>query len=267
MNTKKVKIYYLGGGNSTDVTVVCRAHLQKMQSLGYQTEVYDTPGHGSQLSTITNIDSWAQHVFEHITLQEDKEDKIFLFGVSLAGHIVFRVARLFQQHGKTVFPIVQGSPPKTFDLNVSEPLYIPLTEELKRAFPLLAKDHFTYEDAKLFVECQFTKEFVHDHPELIAECIQSAKNTKLRGEFVSSLFSSNFDEMAAVIDHPQPFLIIHGADDAGVNLKYLNIIPTQNLYKNKVHVLSGGHQLASSNPDQFTQLITDFIEDCIVTLH
>lgn len=262
--TNKVKIYYLGGGNSTDVTVVCRAHLAIMQSMGYQTEVYDTPGHGSQLSTIADIDAWSQHVYEHITSQEAKENnKIFLFGVSLAGHIVFRVARLCQEHGKKVYPIIQGSPPKTFDLNLSEPQYIPLTEELKRAFPLLAKDHFTDEDAKLFVECQFTKEFVQDHPALIAECIESAKITKLRADFVTSLFGSKFDEMAAVIDHPQSFLIIHGADDAGVNPKYLNIIPTKNLYKNKIHVLPGGHQLAASNPDEFTQLISEFIEDCI----
>lgn len=260
-------VFYLGAGNSTNTDHIGRKHLDLMRRAGYSPIVCDPPGHGAQSSTQENIDLWAVEMATTIRVLAPHQKHIFLVGVSLGGHVVFRVAAELRRLGySNVFPIVQGSPPAAKH-PTREPPYEPRTDKLRQAFPLLAKAEFTEEEARLFVECQFTDDFVAEHPDEIKGYVADAMKTTLRDKFVPSLFESTFDEMAAVSAHTQqqPYLVIQAADDAGVNPKYLDLIPKEALYKQAVQVLPGGHQLMPSEPEAFTNLVLEYIKHCRTT--
>jgi hypothetical protein len=215
MNNESL-VLFLGGGNSTDAEVAFREVINILKN-DVPCEVYDMPGHGNWLKSFSgefdqdllHIQTWAQHVFDMIANM--KYTNVFIVGVSLAGHIVYRIMDLYTKNriGPRIFPIVQGSPPSSLNPEyIKTPQYIPKSDLTKRSMAYLAKDKFSYEVASEFVRCQFPLDYEKDHPDIIEEFIQNAMCAKYLENFVGSLFGEMYDELKVIENYPFPILMM-----------------------------------------------------------
>jgi surfactin synthase thioesterase subunit len=264
MNSTKSLLICVGTGNSTNQNTVLSnfVSLLDQMNIGIDIDFHEMPGHGKQDTQITDINDWASELFQRILKYSHKN--IFILGISLGGHIVYRIMDLYNKSteaksNKYIFPIVQGSPPSGLE-NI--PQYVPIDDITKDAINYLAKRELNLEEATKFVTCQFTEEFRKDfkNKSLLDTMILDAMKTKYRDKFVGSLFADKkFNELKTVETYCLPILMIHGKYDAGVNPKYLDKVSTKTLYQNKYHVIDGSHQLILSNCNDFISLIHNYI--------
>lgn len=253
------KNVYLLSGNSTSRT--CWANMiSRLASTGHAIHPLDHAGHGADERTdkIT-IDAFAREIYESIKDQKG----IILIGLSLGGHVFYRVANLLIENKKDLLKLfIVGSPPIT--KRISLPMYVPrpdANEYIMAALPLLCKEtNYTDEEAITFVRCQLEKKDFETAETKAA--IDAAKKVSVGRHLATSLFSSPVDELSfieAVHKKCVTVCMAHATNDAAVSLAYLQQIDPTLLWKQKIVMVEGSHLLPLNNPDGFSDCLVEFI--------
>jgi len=266
----------VGAGNSTRMNFYLEglnAQLTKkaeisetLSSIEIKIIQIEMPGHDdTELSPeMFDIDAWSKEVYKKIQYYviKHKVAAVFVMGVSLGGHIVYRVMaeHLAAKSTFTLHPIVQGSPPKGASDEI--PQYLPTNPITIEAIRFLAAPTMTYEEAAKFVWCQFSRGYLERQPaEFCKKLFEIAQSTRNRDKFVGSLFQSPLNEFEVVEQYPHCTLMLHGSNDSAVNLKYLDLISKNKLFLDKIITCHGGHQLSVENPVVVAYWIKFYMEN------
>jgi esterase/lipase len=263
----------VGAGNSTRMNVYFEGlnaqltkKLSSSKSLNIKIVQIEMPGHDSTelAPEMFNIDTWSKEVYKQIQYHviKNKVTAVFVMGVSLGGHIVYRVMaeHMNAQSSFALYPIVQGSPPKGASDTI--PQYKPTNPITQEAINFLAAPTMTYEEAAKFVWCQFSKGFLEKQSaEFCKRLFEIARSTHSRDKFVGSLFRSSLDEFEVVERYPKRILMMHATNDSAVNPEYLELIGKNRLFLEKINVCNGGHQLAVENPVVVAYWIKFYMEN------
>lgn len=253
---------YLLGGNSTDNSIWNNVVDILMSSpLTYDIHLLDLAGHGNdQRSDRITIDEFAEEIYDDIR----NEKNIILIGLSLGGHVFYRVADLLVKNNKNLIKLfVVGSPPisKRIDL----PMYVPditKNEYIVEALPLLTKETlFTDEEAKVFVRCQLQpKDYDTDETK---NAIKIAKKVSVGRHLATSLFTSPVDELTiieTITSKGVMVCIAHATNDSAVSLPYLLQINVNMLWNGKIMLIEGSHLLPLNNPSGLCDCLEMFIK-------
>lgn len=251
---------YLLGGNSTDHSIWNNVVCRLLELTNSNIQVLDLAGHGNdQRIDCVTIDEFAEEIYDLIR----NEQNIVLIGLSLGGHVFYRVADLLVKNNKNLIKLfVVGSPPvsKRIDL----PMYVPditKNEYIIEALPLLTKKTlFTDEEATVFVRCQLQpKDYDANETK---NAIEIAKKVSVGRHLATSLFTSTVDELVVIETITSKGVIVciaHAIDDSAVSLPYLLQINVNMLWNSKIMLIEGSHLLPLNNPKGFSDCLIDFI--------
>jgi pimeloyl-ACP methyl ester carboxylesterase len=214
----------------------------------------DLPGHGESPPAANPADyalpGYAEVLAGFLTAL-DAEDAV-LVGWSLGGHIALETAaRSRTLTGLAIF----GAPP------------VGSAELLSAAFrPNPATNlGFTPELSTEQAE-QYARSFLAPGSDVpVAEFTGDIERTdsRARAGLAASLGEGRFiDEIAVLAELRIPLAILHGREDALVDLDYLNGLTAPTLWRGAVQVLDGvGHAPHVEAPDRFAALLTEFVHD------
>jgi pimeloyl-ACP methyl ester carboxylesterase len=242
-------------GNSTS-SVLFRQQLEGALGTEFRVIALDLPGHGNSARAADpertyNLPGLA-HVVAAVARELDAEDEFFV-GWSLGGHALLEaVALLPRARG---FCIV-GTPPARRPPNFDE-IFLP--HPMGR---LLFQEALSEAERREWIGSYFgSNEPVPD--ELVTELGRSdPKFRQYLGATISAVHYS--DEAAIVAAMTQPLAVFHGAEDALINLSYIESLRMPSLWRGAVQVIDrAGHAPQWSTPRAFDALVGDFVRSAL----
>lgn len=205
---------------------------------GYRLLAIDLPGHGeSSAHSSYNLPEFSKILSEFIT-SLNLIDYI-LVGHSLGGHVALESLEFLNPAGVMII----GTPPVTNPLSAG--MFLP-----HPAMGILYKNDLTDEEIMTLLEA------------FGSEDIGQFKKTDpaFRSLFAEGLSQSLFkDEVTLLRDYKGQKAIILGSEDPLVSRDYLiTNFEMNDLWKEQIIILEGGHSVHQQNPEDFITVMLDF---------
>ncbi len=208
----------------------------------------DLPGHGESSRVPSYSVETLADAIVGVAQAVACEDAVFV-GHSLGGHVLLEAAaRLPKARGFVIF----GTPPLGRPPRLDE-AFLP-SPALGAAF----KAEVTESEIDTWASCMFRPGAAI--PDLIAADIRRT-DPRMRADVGQALASLAFvDEQRVVRDLAQPLAVLHGRNDAIVNLAYLQQLVAPTLWQGAVQVVDeAGHYLQIERPEVFSRLLREFV--------
>ncbi len=176
-----------------------------------------------------------------------------LVGWSLGGHIAIEAAA---QGLPLAGIVISGTPPVGPGLEHMGDAFIP-----SESMGLTGKPDFTDEEVVAFAnEGMGGAEFVNDGVlKAVARTDGIARQTMLTDW---STPGAGHEHRPFVAQWPQPIAVLQGEEDAFVSGDYLQSLEWKNLWRGEIQFFAGiGHAPFWQDPEQFNELLEDFLED------
>lgn len=252
-----LKINYLEKKSDIDKTVVFihgnshslrtfREQFEDQRLEKYRLVALDLPGHGKsakaqEYSLPFFSDTLANFV------EELRLTSYVLAGHSLGGHIAAESLDRLSPDGLLSF----GAPflPKKLEPEAFKP---------NEVFPLFFKESLEADELSTLADSLFAGEV---DTTIEKEDIMATDNLFKKLLMESNLAGKLKDEVGLLNDFQGPKAIVHGKNDDFVNYDYLCALTIKNLWKNKVQLVSGGHDLHVESAREFNGLLLEFLED------
>ncbi|WP_131783263.1 alpha/beta fold hydrolase [Legionella gresilensis] len=224
----------------------------------YHRIAIDLPGYGLSPPPLSPLQTYSFPGFADTiisALQSLSIEKLFIIGWSLGGHIALEmVDKVPQLKGL----LLTGTPPLEVSLQGIQKGFKALDPKIMACF---GKAHLTYTEAQLLASVsgydgRAEKEFLVD----------AILNTdeKARILYPQSIIDGiGRNQCNIVANWDKPIAIIGGEDDIAINYDYVqHEVKFKNLWQDKIHFIkNAGHAVMLDKPDEFNQLILEFIHD------
>lgn len=267
MNQSKTKngISFYYSGKTNDPTVVfihgnslsSKTYSKQLENLNIPMVAIDLPGHGEsdRFTEYENkycLPGYINSVKEVIQAVNLKE--YILIGHSLGGHIAIEASEeLNGTKGIMIFgtPAI-GIPPEMAKMFLPNPLM----------------NHFFSPQISPPDANALAREIVFDNDSLVLELsdylLETDGNARLN--LGASIGKGQFkDEKNILKNANYKVAIVHGDKDTLVNSDYINSLDVNNLWKNRIHLITEcGHTPQLEQSQQFNDLVTDFYKHVFV---
>jgi len=223
----------------------------------YRLVALDLPGHGSSEAASTPELTYTLPGYSALLVKFISKlgiDDALMVGWSLGGHILLEAAELLD---KAAGFMIFGTPPLGYpmagDAFKPNPLFSCLfTKELSSGNAAAVAASFFSSEAPV--------------PELFTEAMLETDGSARTALWQSVAEGNYTDEITVVASLNKPLAIVHGESDRLVNLDYIQQLSIPTLWRGGVQVITNaGHATHWEQPQAFNQLLSGFMNDCIVS--
>lgn len=106
----------------------------------------------------------------------------------------------------------------------------------------------------------FGAEFRAAHPQVVEAAAQRVRDTSPRGYVEACVAIRDMDQCAALAAITVPTLVIAGAQDVATPIEHAEYL-VEHIRGADLAVLDAGHMAAAEQPEEFTDLLLDFLQD------
>lgn len=231
-----------------------QAQLEDPRFHSRQLLAIDLPGNGDAPRRMHPRDYKIDQLGDWLIQRLDRlnASQIVLVGHSYGGHLILqKMATIDNLSGVLVF----GTPPLSSPTDAAD-AFLP-----SGALASATTGTLSPEEAEAFGR------LLTDGDRLtsaIAESVLSADPAFREGAALSLTEGPFENEVQALQSAKCPVLIALGENDPAVNLHYLNTLPLQLLWENRIHVIAGsGHCPQMERPNEFNILLERFLDDVL----
>ena len=246
------KIVFIHGNSSSSATWT--PLLEGQFGRRFRCYALDLPGHGKSRPRPDpadySIPGYASTVAAFV--RKLGLDDAVLVGWSLGGHIALEAA---EQLPAVAGVVIFGAPPVASPAGMAEAFLPNPAMNVGFSAEVGPKDALAYATSFLAPGSTLS-------PELFTADILATDGAARAGLMASIGEGRVADEVAIATALPQPLAILQGESEQLVSLDYLRTLAFPTLWRGSVQVIAGaGHAPHRETPEQFENLLTEFVAD------
>lgn len=221
---------------------------------GYRLLALDLYGHGDSENLLNpfgyHLPQYAKLVVEFI--KELRLSNIIIAGHSLGGHIALELLTE-KMEGLISGVFVWGTPP------LSNPI-----KEVTAFLPNPAGAYLYQSSLSEEESIEFVSQCFDEWTEELSEMVKIVLKTSAdaRPSLGASIGQLNFaDEVKAIENAPFEVALVYGTEDRFINADHFKSLEIENLWEGRSHCLEGSHFCHLDSPEDFNQLLLQYIQD------
>ena len=237
----------------------------------YRVIAFDYPSHGASSNALNPEHDYTQrgyaelavHILKHLRI-----DSVVAMGWSLGGHVALEMVPLLKQGGsesevKLKGLVLTGTPPASGWEQCRKGFKIPLGDEEKGEENLMAKVHWTEEQAEQIVRMSATGgkgELFEDW--MVTDALRVDGRARMV-MFNAMMKGEGCDQVGIVETEDVPVAVINGADEPFIDLDYIDGLQWKNLWRQKCIRMPGlKHTPFWEDPEAYEEFLGAFLRDC-----
>lgn len=222
----------------------------------YRFIAIDLPGHGQSENAKNpektySMDGYADAIIE--VIEKLKLENPAAIGWSLGGHVLLSAVAKSQKFSGV---LITGTPPIEISYEGFQKGFLPLPKMME----LFSKVELSKEEAVEFLTRVGFNIDLKKYPFALEAVL---KTDGFARKYLSASIAKKIggDQKALVESNDTPLCVVLGKDEKGVNTKYvIENVKYKNLFNNQIYLIeNAGHAPFWEQPDQFNQILADFL--------
>lgn len=219
----------------------------------YRVIAMDLPGHGASSNAFDPQRTYTMPGYADVAIELLRElgiDKAAVFGWSLGGHVALEMIPRF---AGTVGVMITGTPPVG-----KKPEEIMAGFRPSPHIGLVGQAELSPEEMEILIAATCG---IPADPAMRAAVLRA--DGQSRAVMFASLLTGQASDQRQIVETSSvPVAVANGADDALVNVDYVNTLRYRNLWDNHCYVLRGaGHTPFFQVPEAFNAILMRFLDD------
>lgn len=237
----------------------------------YRVIAFDYPSHGASSNALNLERDYTQRGYAELAvhiLKHLRVDSVVVMGWSLGGHVALEMVPLLKQAGSESEVqlkglVLTGTPPACGWEQCRKGFKIPLGDKEKGEENLMAKVHWTKEQAEQIVRLSAAggkEELFEDW--MLTDAVRVDGRARMV-MFNAMLKGEGCDQVGIVETEEVPVAVINGAEEPFIDLDYIDGLKWKNLWRGQCVRMPGlKHTPFWEDPKGYEGVLVDFLKDC-----